>query len=220
MNILGCLHVPSTGSYELDGESTAGLDRDALADIRNRKIGFVFQGFNLLARTFALENVELPLPYDRSRRQGTARDLALAALQRVGLVSPVIFAGAHLQGGAGNWRTAINGVSLDYPAIRDWGVVSGSFSDATDVRVARKVAVLGATVARTPYPDQDPVGQEIQIRNVPFKIIVVLAPYTTVQTRLAGRQFILADPRRHAGNPRHHAGATPPCGLGGRRLHG
>lgn len=122
-------------------------------------------------------------------------------------VSPIIFAGAHVQGGSGNWRTAVNGVSLDYPVIRDWRVVSGSFFDPADLRAARKVAVLGATVARQLFPDQDPVGQEVQIRNVPFKVIgvlaekgqtatgadqddVVLAPYTTVQTRLAGRQFI------------------------------
>jgi putative ABC transport system permease protein len=122
-------------------------------------------------------------------------------------ISPVIFTGGHVQGGAGNWRTTINGVSLDYQTIRDWPVSSGSFFDANDLRNARKVAVLGATVAANLFPDQDPVGQEIQIRNVPFRIIgvlaakgqtaggqdqddVVLAPYTTVQTRLAGRQFI------------------------------
>ncbi|MEP0774555.1 MAG: ABC transporter permease, partial [Acidobacteriota bacterium] len=122
-------------------------------------------------------------------------------------VSPVIFAGAHIQGGNGNWRTAVNGVSLDFPVIRDWRVASGAFFDASDLRAARKVAVLGATVARSLFGEQDPVGQEVQIRNVPFRIIgvlaekgqtatgsdqddVVLAPYTTVQTRLAGRQFI------------------------------
>ncbi len=122
-------------------------------------------------------------------------------------VSPVIFAGANIQGGTGNWRTAVNGVSLDFPVIRDWRVASGAFFDAGDLRAARKVAVLGATVARSLFGDQDPVGQEVQIRNVPFRIIgvlaekgqtatgadqddVVLAPYTTVQTRLAGRQFI------------------------------
>jgi len=122
-------------------------------------------------------------------------------------ISPVIFAPGHVQGGAGNWRTIVNGVAVDYASIRDWAATSGAFFDATDVRVARKVAVIGATVAENLYPDQDPVGQEIQIRNVPFRIIgvlakkgqtaggsdqddVILAPYTTVQTRLAGRQFI------------------------------
>jgi len=122
-------------------------------------------------------------------------------------ISPVIVAPAQAQGGVGNWRTMINGVSLDYSVIRDWGVTSGSYFDVADLRSARKVAVIGATVATNLFPGQDPVGQEIQIRNVPFKIIgvlaakgqtaggsdqddVVIAPYTTVQSRLSGRQFI------------------------------
>ena len=68
MNILGCLDVPSGGSYVLDGVRVNGLSGNALADLRNQKLGFVFQGFNLLARTSAVENVELPLLYDRAHR--------------------------------------------------------------------------------------------------------------------------------------------------------
>jgi putative ABC transport system permease protein len=122
-------------------------------------------------------------------------------------ISPVIFAPGQVIGGAGNWRTHVNGVSTDYPIIRDWGLSSGSFFDASDLRTLRKVAVIGQTVATNLFPDSDPIGQEIQIRSVPFKIIgvlatkgqtaggedqddVVLAPYTTVKNRLAGRQFI------------------------------
>ncbi|MGE5235089.1 MAG: ABC transporter permease [Acidobacteriota bacterium] len=122
-------------------------------------------------------------------------------------ISPVIVAPGQVIGGQGNWRTHVNGVATDYQIIRDWPVSSGSFFDANDIRTLRKVAVIGATVAKNLFPDQDPVGQELQIRNVPFKIIgvlaekgqtaggedqddVILAPYTTVQNRLAGRQFI------------------------------
>ena len=64
MNILGCLDRPTDGRYLLDGVDVSGLDRDALAEIRNEKIGFIFQGFNLLSRTSALENVELPMLYN------------------------------------------------------------------------------------------------------------------------------------------------------------
>jgi putative ABC transport system permease protein len=122
-------------------------------------------------------------------------------------VSPVVVAPAQAVGGAGNWRTVINGVAVDFLSIRDWGVRSGRFFDEDDVRASRKVAVLGGTVADGLFPDQDPVGQEIRLRNQPFEIIgvlarkgqtangsdqddVVLAPYTTVHVRLAGRSFI------------------------------
>ena len=134
---------------------------------------------------------------EKLRREGT----------QIASVSPVIFTRTQVVGGQGNWRTSINGVDTDYQAIRDWTVSSGSFFSAADVRSIRKVAVVGKTVADVLFPDADPVGQQLQIRSVPFQIIgvlakkgqtaqgtdqddVVLAPYTTVQSRLAGRQFI------------------------------
>src|SRR5258706_2059277 len=86
MNTLGCLDRPTAGKYFLDAIDVSQLDRDALADIRNQKIGFVFQGFNLLSRTSALENVELPMLYQRQRASGASqRERALKALEVVGL---------------------------------------------------------------------------------------------------------------------------------------
>ncbi len=85
MNVIGCLDVPNEGSYTLDGTPVTGLGRNQLADLRNQKIGFAFQGFNLLARTSALENVELPLLYDRTHRWHDTRGLAAGARARVGL---------------------------------------------------------------------------------------------------------------------------------------
>ena len=84
MNIIGCLDVPTEGTYRLDGADVSRLERDELAVIRNRQIGFVFQGFNLLRRTSALENVELPLLYKGVSRH-VRRALAASALERVGL---------------------------------------------------------------------------------------------------------------------------------------
>ena len=132
-------------------------------------------------------------------------------LQREGLlfsaVSPVVFTRTQVIGGQGNWRTTINGVSTDYQIIRDWNVTSGRFFDQSEVRQMRKVAVLGHTIAENLFSGEDPVGQQIQLRNVPFQIIgvleekgqtasgtdqddVIIAPYTTVKNRLRGRNFI------------------------------
>src|SRR3954464_862870 len=79
MNLLGCLDRPTKGSYKLDGIDISGLDKNDLADIRNQKLGFVFQGFNLLARTTALENVELPMLYGRHRK-ASARQIRERAM--------------------------------------------------------------------------------------------------------------------------------------------
>lgn len=98
MNILGCLDRPTEGAYRLQGQDVAGLNRRELADIRNRFIGFVFQSFNLLARTSALENVELPLLYANvSARERHAR--ARAALERVGLGERLDHHPSQLSGG-------------------------------------------------------------------------------------------------------------------------
>ena len=85
MNTLGCLDRPTSGSYVLDGRETAHLTRDQRAWVRNRSLGFVFQGFNLLARTSALENVELPLLYRGERDAKKRRAMAMDVLERVGL---------------------------------------------------------------------------------------------------------------------------------------
>jgi putative ABC transport system permease protein len=119
-------------------------------------------------------------------------------------VSPVVFAPSQAITPAGNWRTVVNGVSTDYQVIRDWTTQSGVFFSDADVRTARKVAVIGATIAKNLYAGTDPVGQQIQLRNVPFTIIgvlnpkgqtasgtdqddVVVIPYTTAKNRLSGR---------------------------------
>lgn len=98
MNLVGCLDAPSGGRYLLDGVDTGGLDDRGQAIVRNRLIGFVFQSFNLVARTSAVENVELPLAY-QGVRAGERRRRALAALDRVGLAERVAHQPSQLSGG-------------------------------------------------------------------------------------------------------------------------
>ena len=104
MNILGCLDQPTSGTYYLDGIDVNKLDADGLADIRNRKIGFVFQGFNLLSRTTALENVELPMVY-AGIPAAERREKAVKALQKVGLKERMYHQPNQLSGGHG--RSAV-----------------------------------------------------------------------------------------------------------------
>ncbi len=139
----------------------------------------------------------------------TIEDYKVLAQQALLLqhVSPVVITFAHIVGGTGNWRTGIQGVTPDFADIRAWKVTSGRFFDQADVNSNARVIVIGKTVANNLWPNQDPVGQEVRINRVPVKIIgvlapkgqtaegndqddVILAPYTTVRTRMSRHQFI------------------------------
>ncbi len=118
-------------------------------------------------------------------------------------ISPVARTGGQVIGGAGNWSTGIWGVSEDFLTIREWKLESGEFFTAMDVKAQNKVCVVGKTIVKNLFPNEDPVGQQIRIRSVPCKIIgvltekgqstfgsdqddVIMAPYTTVIWRLSG----------------------------------
>jgi putative ABC transport system ATP-binding protein len=115
MNILGCLDLPSSGSYHLAGEAVQSMGADQLASIRNRRIGFVFQQFNLLPRTSALENVELPMVYS-GIKAAQRRERAAQALQRVGLGQRMGHAPAELSGGQ-QQRVAIARALVNQPQL-------------------------------------------------------------------------------------------------------
>jgi putative ABC transport system ATP-binding protein len=134
MNILGGLDKPSSGSYWLDGVRVDGMSKNQLADIRNAKIGFVFQGFNLLARTTALENVELPLMYDRSGKRLNTKQLARDALEHVGLGDRMHHEPSELSGGQ-QQRVAIARALVTSPAIVLADEPTGNLDTHTSVEV-------------------------------------------------------------------------------------
>jgi putative ABC transport system ATP-binding protein len=135
MNILGCLDRPTAGRYFLDGEDVSSLNRDALADVRNRKLGFVFQNFNLLARTSALENVELPLLYsDQALTNVQLRDKAEQVLAAVGLQGRGDHTPSQLSGGQ-QQRVAIARALINDPEVLLADEPTGNLDSRTSVEV-------------------------------------------------------------------------------------
>jgi putative ABC transport system ATP-binding protein len=135
MNILGCLDRSTLGRYLLDGIDVSVLDRDHLADIRNQKIGFVFQGFNLLSRTSALENVELPMLYMRQRLDNASqRQRAMKALEIVGLAQRADHKPNQLSGGQ-QQRVAIARALANEPSLLLADEPTGNLDTRTSIEI-------------------------------------------------------------------------------------
>ena len=136
MNMLGCLDRPTRGTYLLDGIDISRLDRNELADLRNQKLGFVFQGFNLLARTTALENVELPMLYGRHRKvsMDQIRERAMHCLEIVGLANRADHFPNQLSGGQ-QQRVAIARGLVNSPQVLLADEPTGNLDSKTSVEV-------------------------------------------------------------------------------------
>jgi putative ABC transport system ATP-binding protein len=135
MNIIGCLDRSTRGRYLLDGTDISQLDRDRLADIRNQKIGFIFQGFNLLSRTSALENVELPMLYVHRHLPGREqRERAVRALELVGLAERADHHPNQLSGGQ-QQRVAIARALVNQPALLLADEPTGNLDSQTSIEI-------------------------------------------------------------------------------------
>jgi putative ABC transport system ATP-binding protein len=188
MSIIGCLDVPTNGTFTLDGESVQGMEDHELADVRGRKIGFVFQQFNLLARTSAFENVMLPLTY-AGVRNGDQRDKAICALERVGLGNRLNHHPNELSGGQ-QQRVAIARALVNDPAI----LLADEPTGALDSKTGAEIMALFQSLYRD-------YGQTvILVTHDPF-----IAHHTERIIRLSDGRIVSDDPNPvplKAGTPR------------------
>ncbi|MEO7426137.1 MAG: ABC transporter ATP-binding protein [Fibrobacteria bacterium] len=166
MNILGCLDAPSSGKYLLDGREVDSLTRDELSLVRNRKLGFVFQSFNLLSRTSALENVELPLLYRRDASTADIKRKALEALRAVGLEARVHHHPNQLSGGQ-QQRVAIARSMVNDPVLILADEPTGNLDTRSSIEIIglfQALNVKGITVVL--------VTHEPDIANFASRLIV------------------------------------------------
>ena len=148
LNILGCLDKPSIGSYLLDGVDIKKLSRDQLAHLRNHKIGFVFQSYNLLPRTTALENVELPLLYDKTVSATERRQRALAALDQVKLADRQDHTPSQLSGGQ-QQRVAIARALVNEPVMILADEATGNLDSRTSYEIMALMQDLNTNKGKT-----------------------------------------------------------------------
>jgi len=189
MNILGCLDRPTTGHYILDGADVSGLDRDQLADIRNRKIGFVFQNFNLLSRTSTRENVELPLVYSAHQLTNAEfRERADRVLASVGLTGREDHYPSQLSGGQ-QQRVAIARALINQPEVLLADEPTGNLDSRTSVEIMaifQQLNERGITVIMVTH---EPDIAAYAKRNVMMRDGVILDDHLVSKRMDAGSQL-------------------------------
>jgi len=193
MNILGCLDIPTSGRYLLDGVDVGGMSADQLADIRNKKLGFVFQGFNLLARTPAIENVELPLVYaglhSKERRQQ-----ALTAMEEVGLSGKENNHPSQLSGGQ-QQRVAIARALVNNPAVILADEPTGNLDSSTSEEIMALFTALnrqGITIIMVTHEHDVAAFADRQITFKDGRIISDCQTGQTCQTSQTGQTSLNA----------------------------
>ncbi len=168
LNIIGCLDRPTAGTYILDGVNVAGMSKNERAAIRNLKIGFVFQSYNLLSRTSALENVELPLMYNPSIKAGERRERAMAALEAVGLADRMSHMPNQLSGGQ-QQRVAIARSLVNDPVVILADEATGNLDSRTSYEIMALFQDLNAKGKTIVFVTHEPDIARCMTRSVVFR---------------------------------------------------
>jgi putative ABC transport system ATP-binding protein len=168
LNILGCLDKPTAGDYLLDGINVSSMEKDAIARLRNQKLGFVFQAYNLLARTTALENVELPLFYNPKVRARDRREAAIRALEAVGLTDRMHHMPNQLSGGQ-QQRVAIARSLVNDPVLILADEPTGNLDTRTSFEIMELFQNLNEKGRTIVYVTHEADIAKFATRNVMFR---------------------------------------------------
>lgn len=168
LNTLGCLDTPTSGEYYLDGVSVRTMDKNQRATLRNRKIGFIFQSYNLLAKTTAIENVELPLLYNSAYNARQRREMAIEALKAVGLGDRLLHKSNQMSGGQMQ-RVAIARALVNNPAVILADEATGNLDSRTSFEILvlfQKLHAEGRTII---FVTHNPEIAQYSSRNITLK---------------------------------------------------
>jgi putative ABC transport system ATP-binding protein len=193
LNILGCLDKPSSGSYKLDGISVSELNKNELAELRNHKLGFVFQAYNLLSRTSALENVELPLFYNNKVNSKERRARAIAALESVGLADRMHHMPNQLSGGQ-QQRVAIARSLVNDPVVILADEATGNLDTRTSFEIMELFQRLNTDEGKTiVFVTHEPDIARLTSRNIIFRDGLVIKELM-VEDRLIATELLKSLP--------------------------
>lgn len=196
LNILGCLDKPTNGDYLIDGINVSKMSPDQLADIRNTKIGFIFQSYNLLARTTALENVELPLLYNRNISSKQRKERAIEALRKVGLADRMNHRPNELSGGQ-QQRVSIARALVNNPVVILADEPTGNLDTLTSYQIIEQFQELnanGITIVMVTH-EQDIAA--FTKRSVVFKDGNIIKDYF-IEKPMNAKEMIVSLPKENA----------------------
>ncbi len=194
LNILGCLDKPTSGEYYIDNIAVSGLSKDQLSHIRNRKIGFVFQSYNLLPRTTAIENVELPLLYNNDIKKNERRERAIEALKLVGLEDRMMHMPNQLSGGQ-QQRVAIARALVSDPVIILADEATGNLDTRTSYEIMSLFQDLNAQGKTIAFVTHEPDIAQFTTRTIMLRDGKVIKD-EAVNT-LSAKEFLLNLPQQN-----------------------